>query len=136
MGCGRVSKRSSEARACRPSKRSRPCARSMAFRVLVDPAALAEAEEHFLWLRERAPREAQRWFQGLWNAVELLAEMPNRCSLAPEGHALERTIRQLLFGRPPHIHRILFVVVNDEVRILRIRHAARSEASDIDPPAK
>jgi len=36
-----------------------------------------------------------------------------------------RSIRQLLFGKAPHVYRVLFVVVNDEVRVLRIRHAAR-----------
>jgi len=97
----------------------------MAFRVLVDPAALIEAEEAFLWLLERSPRDAERWFHGLWTAIESLAELPTRCPLAPESLALRRGIRQRLFGKPPNVYRILFVVVNDEVRILRIRHGAR-----------
>ena len=97
----------------------------MAFRVLVDPVALVEAEEAYLWLLERAPREARAWFDGLWKAIESLRDMPNRCPIAAESIALERSIRQLLFGKPPDVYRVLFVVVNDEVRILRIRHGAR-----------
>lgn len=107
----------------------------MAFRVLVDPAALVEAEEALLWLHQRAPKEAERWFHGLWTAIESLQEMPTRCPLAPESPALRRSIRQLLFGKPPDVYRVLFVVVNDEVRVLRIRHGAREqlEEEDIDP---
>jgi plasmid stabilization system protein ParE len=97
----------------------------MAFRVLIDPAALVEAEEAFLWLHQRAPREALRWFHGLWKAIESLGEMPTRCPLAPESLVLRRSLRQLLFGRAPYVYRVLFLVVNDEVRILRIRHGAR-----------
>jgi len=99
----------------------------MAFRVLVDPAALREAEETFLWLRRRAPREAARWFHELWAAVDSLREMPNRCALAPESLVLRRGIRQLLFGKAPDVYRVLFVVVNDEVRVLRIRHGAQKQ---------
>ena len=48
--------------------------------------------------------------------------MPTRCPVAPEARAIYREIRQLLFGKPPNVHRILL----DEVRILSIRHGARS----------
>jgi plasmid stabilization system protein ParE len=75
----------------------------MAFRVLVDPAALVEAEQALLWHRHRAPREAGRWFHGLWAAIDSLQEMPTRCPLAPESLALRQSIRQLLFGRPPAV---------------------------------
>ena len=104
----------------------------MAFRVLVDPAALLEAEETFLWLRQRAPGEAARWFHGLWVAIDSLQEMPTRCALAPESLALRRSIRQLLFGKPPDVYRVLFVVVNDEVRVLRIRHGARKRLDQLE----
>jgi plasmid stabilization system protein ParE len=97
----------------------------MAFRVLVDPIALAEAEDSFRWMRRRAPQEAARWFVNLWRAIESLQVMPTRCSLAPEALALRRSVRQLLFGKAPHVYRVLFVIVNDEVRVLRIRHGAR-----------
>ena len=97
----------------------------MAFRVLVDPTALAEAEEALHWRRQRAPREALRWFHELWRAIESLQEMPTRCPLAPESLVLRRAVRQLLFGRRPDVYRVLFIVVNDEVRVLRIRHGAR-----------
>jgi hypothetical protein len=38
----------------------------------------------------------------------------------------------LLFGKPPHVYRVLFTVVNDEVRVLRIRHGARSQLEEED----
>lgn len=105
----------------------------MAFRVLVDPAAISEADETFLWLRRRAPGEAVRWFHGLRAAIDSLQEMPTRCALAPESLALRRSVRQLLFGKPPDVYRVLFVVVNDEVRVLRIRHGARGQLDRLDP---
>lgn len=54
-------------------------------------------------------------------ASEDLAELPKRCTLAPEAETLGRELRQLVVGR-------LFVVDNDVVQVLHIRHAHRRSA--------
>ena len=101
----------------------------MAFRVLVDPTALAEAEEAFLWRHEHAPLEALRWFHGLWRAIESLQEMPTRCPLAPEALVLRRPGDDEL---PPRLsrsarrgERVLARLDRPDEQNVRVRRAAR-----------
>jgi hypothetical protein len=37
----------------------------MTFRVDIAPSSLADAEEAYLWMRERSPRQASDWYNGL-----------------------------------------------------------------------
>jgi plasmid stabilization system protein ParE len=66
------------------------------YRVIVQPDAEAELAEAFAWLHDRAPANAERWLRGLYDAVESLEMMPNRCGLARENDAFPEEIRQLL----------------------------------------
>ncbi len=66
-----------------------------------------------------------RWFQGLREAVASLAHSPQRCALAPENATFPFEVRQLLYGRKPHVYRILFTIEGDTVYVLHIRHGRR-----------
>ena len=73
---------------------------------------------------------AARWFNGIEQAIETLRESPGRCATAPEsrrGHV----IHQLLYGRKPHIYRVLFRVIAKDraVSVIHIRHGARLPAT-------
>jgi plasmid stabilization system protein ParE len=63
-------------------------------------------------------------------AMETLCESPGRCPVAPESRP-GRVIRQLLFGRKPHIYRILFRVSakGSAVFVIHVRHGARLAAT-------
>jgi hypothetical protein len=37
-------------------------------------------------------------------------------------------VRQLLYGRKPHVYRVLFTIEGDVVRVLHIRHGRRKPA--------
>ena len=50
---------------------------------------------------------------------------PNRCPSALESHKSERELHQYLYGKRPHVFRVIYTIEGDTVWILRIRRAAR-----------
>jgi plasmid stabilization system protein ParE len=71
------------------------------------------------------------WFLALEEAIASLANFPQRCPLAPENAEFPFEVRQLLYGRKPHVYRILFTLVeSDTVYILHIRHGRRMPRSE------
>ena len=83
--------------------------------------------------RRRAERDLERlaqavtleWFDALLDAIESLAEFPERCAFAPDPGFRLRGIRQLLYGEGHNIYRILYRVKDESVPILTVRHARR-----------
>ncbi len=70
---------------------------------------------------ERSPA-ALRWYRGLKKAILSLEELPARCLPTPENPRL----RHLLYGRKPHVYRVIYRVIEKEkrVQVLHIRHGA------------
>jgi plasmid stabilization system protein ParE len=66
-----------------------------------------------------------RWFQGLRRAVATLADSPQRCALAPENMVFPFEVRHLLYGRKPHVYRIIFTTEGNTVFVLHVRHGRR-----------
>ena len=98
----------------------------MVFRVEVTLQAEQDADAILEWLLEQGASDTGlRWFLRLQDAIASLAVAPARCPLAPENDALPFETRQLLYGRKPHIYRILFTTREDVVYVLRIRHGRR-----------
>jgi toxin ParE1/3/4 len=87
----------------------------------------ARAERDFANLFESIHAQdsdsARKWYRALVNAVLSLEELPNRCPSAPENPKL----RNLLYGRKPHVYRVIYRVLEKEkrVEVLHIRHRAR-----------
>jgi plasmid stabilization system protein ParE len=73
---------------------------------------------------------ASKWHRGLKDAILSLEKLPNRCPVTRENPQL----RHLLYGRKPHIYRVIFRVSESEGRvdILHIRHGARRGFKDAD----
>jgi plasmid stabilization system protein ParE len=81
-----------------------------------------------LWRDNRSAEQATRWYIGIRKAISSLRDTPERWALAPETDLLPQGIRQLLFGlRRRPTHRIVFTIVDQDVTILRVRHAAQDE---------
>ena len=93
----------------------------MKYTVLIEPTAEEDITEAALWIAESAPVAAQRWQDGLEDAVNSLEDFPHRCSLAPEAETFDYEIRHLLYGN----YRILFTIRGSTVHVLHVRHAAR-----------
>jgi plasmid stabilization system protein ParE len=59
-------------------------------------------------------------------AIDTLAESPDRCPASPETNLLPTGLRELHFGLGRKAtHRIVFTIIGQDVRVLRIRHAAQ-----------
>lgn len=95
------------------------------YRVDIGPRAEQDAERAFRWLLKEAPLYALDWYDQLLEAIDTLEQRPERCARAPEAAVFGRDIRQLLYGKRPSLYRILFIVRDDLVHILRIRHGAQ-----------
>ena len=111
----------------------------MGYRLVLTPRAAADADSATDYIRSAAPDAASRWLAGLMDALASLAEMPERCPLAPEADILGAPVRQLLYGKRTGIYRIIFRIEENAtrrpvVRVLAIRHCARRilEPADLD----
>jgi plasmid stabilization system protein ParE len=102
----------------------------MAFRVELSERAQADIAAIYDWLRSQQAGEAgERWFVALREAISSLSNLPARCPVAPESRDAPVEIRQLLYGRKPHVYRMLFTVEGDIVQVLHIRHGRRRPAA-------
>jgi toxin ParE1/3/4 len=96
---------------------------------LVELAARAARDLEILYAEKNVAESqaATRWYNGLEDAVLTLATHPLRCPVAPEAQKLKRELRHLLYGKKPHVYRVIYQV--DEKRqtvwVLHIRHGAR-----------
>ena len=93
----------------------------MKFAVTIQPTAQADAFEAVAYIARHSPDNANKWYEGILATMQSLDEMPRRCPMAREARAVKREIRQHHFG----VYRILFTILDSEVRILHIRHGAR-----------
>jgi plasmid stabilization system protein ParE len=98
----------------------------MVFLVKTSAAAEQDANTILEWLlSQHAGGTGVRWFLAMQDAIACLAKFPRRCPLAPESTRFPFEVRQLLYGRKPHIYRILFTIEGETVYILHIRHGRR-----------
>jgi len=104
---------------------------------LVEFAARAARDLETLYMEKNAAESdaAARWFNELELAVNALARHPNRCPVAPEARRAKRKIRNLLYGKKPHVYRVIYEIDESRqaVMVLTIRHTARRrmKASDL-----
>jgi plasmid stabilization system protein ParE len=105
----------------------------MIYRVITQPRAFADINETCDYLARRySSAAAYAWYAGCSGAIDSLAQQPHRCQLARESAKLGIELRQLLYRRRRNVHRILFTIEDDVVRILCVRHSARDELTAED----
>jgi plasmid stabilization system protein ParE len=98
----------------------------MAFHVKQTAQADYELDLILEWLlTEEAGETGLRWFRRLQEAILSLSEFPTRCLLAPEDAHFPFDVRQLVYGRKPHLYRVLFTIEAETVVILHILHSRR-----------
>jgi plasmid stabilization system protein ParE len=93
----------------------------MKYRVVLRPIAERDLIEAADWIAERAPQGAARWFNGFLERLQALEDNPESYALAQEAAYLSIPLRELLYRTKSSVSRALFVIVDDEVRVLRIR---------------
>lgn len=97
------------------------------YKLRVAPEANAEIREAFSWIALQNREAALKWRQDLRAKMGELSHFPKRYPFAPEyrlGFTAEVT-RQFLFGRSHWKYRVMFVIEEDAVIIVHIRHGAR-----------
>jgi plasmid stabilization system protein ParE len=98
----------------------------MGFRVKQAEQADYDLDVILEWLLAQEAGDAGlRWFRKLKESIDSLAEMPERCMLAPENAEFPFEVRQLLCGHKPHQYRVLFTIEAETVVVLHIRHGRR-----------
>jgi toxin ParE1/3/4 len=108
----------------------------MAYHVEFAERTARDLETLYLEKNAAESQAASRWYNGLEESVYGLASYPDRCPVAPEARKLRRELRHLLYGKKPHVYRVIHGV--DERRqtvwVLTVRHGARRKmkASDVE----
>jgi len=98
----------------------------MTYKVLIQPSAFQEIETSYRWMCDNlSPEIANNWYYELQDAIASLQKFPNRCSIAPEAPVIGREVRQLWVGKRKK-YRALFVIMEDVVAILHVRHSHQS----------
>ena len=92
----------------------------MSYKVEVTEKAQEEAREAIRWIAQYSPEKAALWHFDLLEKVDSLENFPARCPLAPESNTHGKEIRHLIFGK----YRILFIIEDETVYVLRVRHQA------------
>jgi plasmid stabilization system protein ParE len=94
----------------------------MAFRVRILPRAELDAQQILDWIKERSPEGARRWWEAYKKARAQIQIAPLSYPLGPEAVQSDRDVRHVLF-KTPHgkYYRLLFIVIKNDVHILRVR---------------
>jgi len=83
------------------------------------------------WEAYRSKEQADRWYQGIYKAMQSLSSQPARCGTAPEASELGLPLRHLLFGISRRAtHRVLFRIEGDDVIIYRVLHMSQAVIED------
>jgi len=101
----------------------------LVYSVRILAAALQDARDYYEYIAEDSPDNAASWFNGLFEVIDSLATMPNRCIIAPEALLLGQDIRCLIYRKH---YRILYSVEGQIVRIYHIRHRSQQPMSHED----
>lgn len=97
----------------------------MTFRVRMLRRANADFVDIVDYIHERSPQGAAAWVNAFEKAkTRLNAE---GCSEADENHRFDIEVKQALFKtRRGRVYRLVFTIVGDEVRILRVRGSGQA----------
>ncbi|MDJ0675398.1 MAG: type II toxin-antitoxin system RelE/ParE family toxin [Calothrix sp. MO_167.B42] len=98
----------------------------MNYQVIIQSTAFQEIETSYRWMCDNLSAEvANSWYYELEDVIASLQKFPNRCTIAPEAATIGREIRQIWVGKQRK-YRVLFVVEEDAVAILHVRHSRQS----------
>lgn len=99
----------------------------MTYQVILQPQAERSIQRQARWLVEqsKAPATALRWVRSIRSKIDTLKTRPLRCPIDPDSDAYGEEVRVLLRGKRHTQFRILFVLRDDIIRVVAIRHAAQ-----------
>ena len=84
------------------------------------------------WLVPLGRRVIVRWQMQLSRAFRDLEDHPDRYAEAHETGHFGLDLRELIFGKRPHVYRVLFTLDENTVNVLRILYAAHDTLDEGD----
>ena len=104
-------------------------AKSTVYAVELTLRAARDLDDLYRRINAAESLTAASWYNRLEKAVYSLGRLPLRCPVAPESKKSQRSLRHLLYGRRPHVYRVIYEIDErcNKVRVLTIRHGAREE---------
>jgi toxin ParE1/3/4 len=102
----------------------------MAYLVSITRRAERDLADLYHEIHAQHSGAAMEWYRGLKRAILSLESHPSRCPVTRKRDKL----RHLLYGRKPHVYRVIFRVVERQkrVEILHVRHGARRKLPGAD----
>lgn len=98
-------------------------------RVIWSPLAISKVQEEAQYIAKDRPVAAERWVDGIFEAVRPLASFPNEGRIVPELRRPE--IRELIHGG----YRVIYRISHDAILILTVRHGRRLlDVTEVEPP--
>lgn len=100
---------------------------SRRFQVFIHPHAEQDMDDVHEWIARDNPQAADRWYDGLLDALLTLESHPERFRLSPETRRrlTVRETRQMLYGKGFWKYRVLYEIRDNTVAVLHVRHGAR-----------
>lgn len=95
----------------------------MAYHVDLSQRAQRDFGTAYDYIAAEAPQAAIDFRYGLQERVDSLKTFPQRCSIAPEDQHRDETIRQTFYKS----YRVMFIIRDETVYVVHIRHGARRE---------
>lgn len=94
----------------------------MTFSVRLVTSAKNDVDNIYGWLLARSAKGAFNWYSALSTRLEKLSHDASGCAVAREAHRLKRDLRETYFKTCyGNRYRLIFTIVDSEVRILRVR---------------
>jgi plasmid stabilization system protein ParE len=104
----------------------------MSYQIIIQPQAEKDIRQALRWIARHSPKKATLWYFDIMQAIDSLQDSPARCPFAPECKTFGLDIRHLLFDQ----YRILFVIEDVSVSVLRVRHQAQNILKPRKKPGK
>jgi len=105
----------------------------MARQVNLQPGVYADIREIAGFIARRvSPLSAARWHARIHAAIGRLATGADQWPEADEAVAQGANLREMLSGKRPHVYRVLFTLDDQNVNVLRVRHAAQDRLTPDD----
>lgn len=105
----------------------------MVWQVVLTDRAESDVDSVLSWFRDQhADAASHAWFAQLSAKLRSLEVHPERCAVIPESDHVGADIRELLFGGRQIKYRILYVINEPVVTVLRIWHSSRDAITGDD----
>jgi plasmid stabilization system protein ParE len=105
----------------------------MKFTVSVLQRAQADAEQIFNWIADRSSQGAAHWGRAYDAAVLNLSRDAAQWGQAPENDEVDAELWQKFFKtRRGHTYRLLYTIIGNEVRVLRVRGPGQAPVTGED----